>query len=171
MDPLQQKLRMAERLAAITQQVGFAMWQLQELESVTAQYFVLLTQAKKGMGLAVGSALVEKAQTKTFGATIAQVSKAGLVSPELVLRFNNLLAERNWLVHKSRASSRNAVHNDADMQKLLARLDIMSEESVSLLRDVGELAASFVQQHGVSEAFIEEYANKLLDQWHSADPA
>lgn len=170
MDPFKQELR-AERLDAITRRIGFTLWQLQDLEAVTAQYFVLLTQAKKGMGFAAGNALVEKAQAKTFGATIGQVSKAGLISTELVSCFNSLLAERNWLVHKSRASSRNAVHNDAEMQKLLIRLKAISEESLALLRDVDKLVENFVQQHGVSEKYIDEYAIKLLDQWHSADAA
>lgn len=31
------QLQMAERLSAITQQIGFTLWQLQELEGVCAQ--------------------------------------------------------------------------------------------------------------------------------------
>jgi hypothetical protein len=34
----------------ITQRIGFALWQIQERERFSAQYFVLLAQAKKGMG-------------------------------------------------------------------------------------------------------------------------
>ena len=44
----------AERLKIITQRIGFALWQIQELEGVSAQYFVIVTQAKKGMGEAAG---------------------------------------------------------------------------------------------------------------------
>jgi hypothetical protein len=73
MDTFEHQLQKADRLSAITQQIGFAIWQIQELEGVTAQYLVLLTQAKNGTGLAVGNKLVEKAQAKTFGATIHQV--------------------------------------------------------------------------------------------------
>lgn len=54
----------ADRLATVTQIVGFALWQLQESEGVAAGSFVLLAQAKKGMGLAEGNALVERAQGK-----------------------------------------------------------------------------------------------------------
>ena len=106
MTPHTHQHQIANRLSAVTQTVGFALWQLQELEGASAQYFVLLAQAEKGMGLVAGAALIEKAQSKTFGATIHQIAKAGLLSPELETRFTNLLAERNWLVHSSRATSR-----------------------------------------------------------------
>jgi uncharacterized protein YutE (UPF0331/DUF86 family) len=169
MDVFEHQLQMAERLAAITQQIGFTLWQLQELEGVTAQYFVLLAQAHKGIGLTAGNALVEKAQAKTFGTTIREIAKAGLLAPELEVRFSNLLAERNWLVHKSRASSRSAVHNDDAMHKLLLRVDAMAEESNALLSEVGKLSERFVKQHGVSDQQVENNANQLLEQWHTAD--
>ena len=43
-----------KRLDKITRGIGFALWQIQELEGVTAEYFVLLAQAKKEMGLDAG---------------------------------------------------------------------------------------------------------------------
>lgn len=98
------------------------------------QYFVLVTQAKKGMGLAEGNALVEKAQGKTFGAMLHQMTRAGLLSSELEHCFTKLLSERYWLVHKSRSHSRNAVYSDPAMQKIILRLDAMAEESNTLLK-------------------------------------
>jgi hypothetical protein len=41
METLNQQLQKADRLAAITQRIGFALWQIQGLEGVAAQYFVL----------------------------------------------------------------------------------------------------------------------------------
>lgn len=160
---------MSERLSVITQRIGFALWQLQELEGVSAQYFVLLEKARKGMGLAEGNKLVEKAQSKTFGSTVHQMAKAGLLSSELELRFTNLLSERNWLVHESRANSRRAVHNDSSMQQLLIRVNTMAEESNALLRELGTLAEAYVKKHGVSDEYIEEQTNQLLEQWHGLD--
>ena len=169
MDAFEHQLQMAERLTAITQKIGFTLWQLQELEGVTAQYFVLLAQAQKGMGLAAGNSLVEKAQAKTFGTTIREFAKAGLLAPELEVRFSNLLVERNWLVHESRAGSRSAVYSDDAMHKLLFRIEAMAEESNALLSEIGRLVDLFVKQHGVSDRQVENYANQLLEQWHAAD--
>jgi len=159
----------AWRLAEITQRIGFTLWQIQELEGVSAKYFVLVTLAKKGMGLAAGNVLDEKAKKKTFGATIHQIAKAELLSSEIQNRFANLLAERNWLVHRSRVDSRSAIHSDSEMQRLVDRLDKMAEESLSLLREIGALSEVHVKKHGVSKEDINKKAKELLDQWHAPD--
>jgi hypothetical protein len=169
MEELRQQIERADRLTAITQRIGFALWQIQELEGVTAQYFVLMVQAKKGMGLAAGNALDEKAKKKTFGATIRRVSKAGSLSSEIESRLTDLLSERNWLVHRSRADSRSAIHSDLEMNRLLARLDKMAEESLSLLREIGTLCEAHVKQHGVPVEYIDKKAKELLEQWHASD--
>jgi hypothetical protein len=83
MDPLDEHFDRAERLAEITQRVGFTLWQLQELEGVAATYFVLLAAAKRGMGTEAGELLVAKAKGRTFGATITQLQAAGLLAGEL----------------------------------------------------------------------------------------
>jgi len=163
------QLEKADRLAAITQRVGFALWQLQELEGVTAQYFVLVGQSKKDMGLDAGNALLDKALKNTFGETIRQMTKAGLVSAELQEGFKILLKERNWLVHKSRAESRSAIHNDAAMHRTMSRLNAIADEALILLRKMSALSDVQAKEHGVSEEFIAKKASEILAQWHTAD--
>lgn len=124
---------------------------------------------KKRNGASAGNTLEEKAKKKTFGATIHQRTKAGLLSSKLESRFRNLLTERNWLVHKSRADSRRAIHNDLEMQKLLLRLDEIADESLSILREIGALSEAYVKKHGVTEEYIKEQAKKILEQWDSSD--
>lgn len=166
---LSQQIENADRLATVTQRVGFALWQLQELEGVTAAFFVLLLQATKGMGLDAGNALVEKATTKTFGATLHQIAKAGLVSPEIEERFTKLLSERNWLVHRSRADSRNAIYNDNAMLNLVVRLDAIADEALLLLKHINAETSSFVQKHGISMQYVERVSKRILEQWHADD--
>lgn len=159
----------AMRLDAITKQIGFSLWQLQELEGIAAQYFVLMTKARKGMGLLAGEVMIEKAKRKTFGTTLHEIAKAGLLAADLESRFTKLLTERNWLVHASRATSRNAVHHDVEMRKLLDRLEMIAEESLSLMKEIALLMERYVKTHGVTKEFIEKESNKLLEQWRAAD--
>jgi hypothetical protein len=159
----------AERLAEVTQQVGFTLWQLQELEGVTAQYFVLVAQATKGMGIEAGNTLEAKAKKRTFGATFNECKKAGLLSKELQVRFENLLSERNWLVHSSRADSRSAIHSDLAMQRLLARLNKIAEDSRSLLKVIGVLSEAHVKEHGVTKEYIDKKSRELLNEWQESD--
>lgn len=163
------QLQLDHRLSAITQKIGFVLWQLQVLEGASAQYFVLLVQAEKGMGLVAANALIEKAKHKTFGATIHQMTKAGLLSSELNTRFTYLLTERNWLVHKSRASSRSAIHSDVSMNKLLSKLDAIADESLALIKEVAVLVDHFVKSYGITEQQVNEKTNQLLEEWYTSD--
>jgi uncharacterized protein YutE (UPF0331/DUF86 family) len=163
---VQEQETKAHRLYALTQRVGFALWQLQELEGASAQYFVLVCQATAGMGEDLGRALVEKAKIKTFGATITQLAKAKRLEPDTQKRFQTLLAERNWLVHYSRADSRDAIHNENAFRAVVQRLDNIAEEAHQLVKNVGARAKAFVQDHGVSLAHIDELAAQTLKTWH-----
>lgn len=169
MSDLETQLEKANRLSGITQQIGFALWQLQELESVCAIYYVLVEEAEFGMGKEAGNALEEKANKKTFGTTMHKFAKAGLLSEDVEDRFKSLLSERNWLVHSSRADSRKAIHNDSHIVSLLKRLERISEEALSLLKHVGALTEEYVKGHGVSEEYIDEKSKEILEQWHSID--
>lgn len=169
MNDLTHQLDKADRLANIAQKVGFTLWQLQELEGVSAQYFVLLGQALHGMGLEKGMALVERAQRKTFGATINRLRKKELISDDIAKRFDELLSERNWLVHHSKADNRDAVHSDQAMQRLTVRLDNVAESALSLLKEVGSLTEGHVKKYGVSDASIDKMTSEILDQWHQPE--
>jgi uncharacterized protein YutE (UPF0331/DUF86 family) len=165
---LELHLQRAERLAAVTQQVGFALWQLQELEFGAAHYFVLLVQAAPGMGHAAAESIVNKALGKTFGTTIHLMTKARLLDDGFASRFTSLLAERNWLVHRSRADSRGAIYGEDAMQALLRRLERIANEAEELLKEIVVRAKLFVSAHGVSEHVIDRATQQLLKQWHGA---
>jgi len=169
MKDIMQRIQIANRLDLVTQQIGFVLWQIQDLEGVSAQYFVLVAKATRGMGETAGNALFDKAKKNTFGTTIRHISEHGLLSSDLERRFTHLLSERNWLVHRSRADSRDAVHSDVSMQKLLMRIDTMANETISLLKEIGSLSSNFVKEYGVTEEYINKKAEELLKQWHSSE--
>lgn len=164
-----EQLKKADRLKLVAEHVGFALWQLQELEMCAAQCFVLLVQATKGMGEAAGNVLVENAQGKTFGATLKQLEKNAVLPPEVSNRFSTLLQERNWLVHQSRADSRDVIHSDKAVQDLVLRLEAIADEALSLLKEVGVIAERFVMAHGVSKNFIDQESQRMLRRWRQTD--
>lgn len=166
MNTLNNQLLKADRLAAIAKRVGFALWQLQDLEKTTAQYYVLVVHTKPGMGIAAGQELLDKAQNKTFGSTITQLVKAQKLPEALESKFKLLLSERNWLVHDSRSGSRDAVHNDQACSRLVERLDAIAEEARILLKEVGIEVEAFVKNNGVSTEKIDQLAEKILKEWH-----
>ncbi|MGF6153830.1 hypothetical protein [Pseudomonas fluorescens] len=167
---LHEQPHQADRLYAVTQQVGFTLWQIQGLESAAAQYYVLTVQAKSGMGTEPGQALVDKAQNKTFGATITQLVKTKHLPHDILARFQTLLTERNWLVHSSRSSSRDAIHNDQAFQEMIGRLESIASEAELLLKEVRKNTEEFVKRNSISKERIEELTAQLLKSWHEISP-
>lgn len=160
----------AERLDEITQRIGFALWQLQELEQVSATYFfVLLTKPTRGMGLEAGEASVVKTQGETFGQSISKLRAENLVSDELETRVLGLLRERNWLVHASRSDSHGAVYANATFESLKLRLDKLAEAALALILEIGILAERHVIAHKVPQQEIDVGAATLLKSWREND--
>lgn len=122
------------------------------------------------MGLAAGEVLTEKALSRTFGATITQLTKAKQLPQAMETQFKALLAERNWLVHSSQSSSRKAVHDDVACTQLIERLDRIADEALALLKVIGAQAEVFVKKHGVPTREIDRLAAETLKRWHGEDP-
>lgn len=144
------------------------MWQLQELKARAARYFVLLAQAEPRMGRAAGDALVSKAIGKTLGAAINHMMKAQLLDDRLGPRFTSLLQQRNWLVHRSRADSRDAIHSDDAMQTLMRRLEFVADESAALMNEAAVRVQRFAAERGLSTQKIDRATHQLLQQWQNA---
>lgn len=156
----------ADRLCAIATRIGFTLWQLQQLEGAVAQYLVLKTQAKPGMGLLEGNALVEKAQSGTFGTIVKKLIAAKAVTADVEGPLQDLVRERNWLVHDSLRDSRSAVHSDNAMHTLLDRVDAMAEAIKPLLSAIGVLAEAHVKTAGVTDEQIRTQTERTLREWH-----
>lgn len=159
----------AKRLDLVTQRIGFALWQLQDLEGVAAHCFVLLAQATRGMGAEAGNTLMAKALARTFGATVSKLGEAGCLSPNLQKRLRHLLTERNWLVHNSRASSRAAVHGDVALTQVVERIDRISNDALSAMKVLGATVEAHVKKYGIKGAQIDEQAAEILQAWHDGE--
>jgi hypothetical protein len=92
--------------------------------------------------------------------------KANQLPQEVEARFQALLAERNWLVHSSCSSSRDAIYNDQACNRLIERLKSIAEEAHLLLKEVGMYTEGFVKKHGVSVEKLDELAAQTLKRWH-----
>jgi hypothetical protein len=158
----------AERLESLTQAVGFALWQLQILECSTAQYYVLVELAEPMMGEEKGNLLVEKAQRNTFGASISQLGRANKLPDALLARFKSILKERNWLVHSSRSGSQIALADEAAFMALHSRLEAITEEAGSLLKQIAVQSENFVVDKGISIEIIAMKTAEILAQWQGS---
>jgi hypothetical protein len=79
-------LERADRLTAITQRVGFCIWQLQELEASAARFLVLTTRLTPSTSKDEGVRLADKAISQTFGANLRGLAAAKVLPEELQSR-------------------------------------------------------------------------------------
>jgi len=121
------------------------------------------------MGEAAGNALLDDALSKPFGRTIGDLKKAGKLPANLVDPVDHLLSERNWLVHRSRASSRSAVRMEEHCIALVSRIDAISDKALSLMRAFGVLVEDLAKSSGVSAAYIDAESSRILKSWHSGN--
>lgn len=148
MSIFERKIAKANRLNAVAERIGFALLQLQELESVAAQHYVLIAKASPGMGIEAGLELVDEALSKTFGKTVTCLQKSGQVPDDTMARLQALLEERNWLVHNSKADSNLAVRDEAACTQLIKRIDAIADEALALIKVVTEQAKIFFLSKG-----------------------
>jgi uncharacterized protein YutE (UPF0331/DUF86 family) len=104
------QLEVSKQLASLMQSVGFALWQLQELETTVATYLVMRVHAHCGIGKAQGGSLLKQAEGRTLGALLKDLAKSGVIDDRLSTDLQEMLEQRNWLVH--RASTRKPWHLD-----------------------------------------------------------
>jgi hypothetical protein len=159
----------ALRLEKITQRIGFTLWQLQALEESAAKCLFLVTKAQIGMGVAAAQPLIEKSLGRTFGQTMTALNKANGFSVKVTERFDSLVEERNWLVHQSRSTSRNAVHSNSACEALLQRVQAIADESVQLDTEVLTCVMNFVANNGFSKAAVDKIAAEAIALGHQSN--
>ncbi len=159
----------ASRLGVLAIRVGFTVLQIQALEGASAQYLVLRSKVKRGMGAEEAQRIVDRARRETFGATVGLMKDAGLLSEDLEKRFKALLKERNWLVHRSRTDNSAALTNDESTAAMLARIDRAEAESRKLLQALVNLSEAYVLESGVSAEAIREATEEVVTGWEVSD--
>jgi hypothetical protein len=147
------------------QRVGFAVWQLQELENTSATYVVLRLRQTRGVGVKRGkeiAALVEKA---TFGKLLRELQRAGILPNGLAGRLEGALEERNWLVHRARREYRGVLADMALYSSLSQRVDKLAEDARVLLNELGGEVESFIRSSGIDMEAVDREAQRLAASW------
>lgn len=161
------QLRRSARLTAFCDRIGFAVWQLQDLETVCAKYLMLRTCIKEGITESDYDDLVAKALSKPFGATLRAAAEASVFSGSLQARFKEILSERNWLIHKSRLDSRSAFYSDSAAHDLIQRIDQISAGVRDLMIEIDKLVDSDAVESGIDLAELSRRTDEMLSIWHA----
>ncbi|MFZ3212900.1 MAG: hypothetical protein WA188_15465 [Terriglobales bacterium] len=159
----------ARRLERLMQSVGFAVWQLQELETTVAAYLVIRVQAHRGIGRTQGGALLKQAEGRTLGSLLKELASSGVLEDRLVTDLQQVLEFRNWLVHRARRENRGILVSEERLNDLMQQLESVADRSLGLLKMLGAETERYVLENGVDRAIIDCEADRLARSWGLID--
>ncbi|HEY2852761.1 MAG TPA: hypothetical protein VGJ18_07955 [Gemmatimonadaceae bacterium] len=160
-----ERLEQSQRVAHLLQRVGYALWQLAEVEYAAATHVVVRLRAVKGAGLAMAEPIEAAVHRKTFGQIVSELRDSGMLEERLALRLQALLNDRNWLVHRAKRESRGVIHDAAQYESLVSRLDRIADDALALQKDLAGELEGYVLKLGVSREYIDKEAQRLAREW------
>ncbi len=144
--------------------IGKAVWHLQHLENVVASFTAFkILQAKrvKGVKLAADNVakVIENQKKQTLGPLIGIAKSHKTIPPNLGKRFDKLLVERNWLIHRCVTDEYLSLRNQSEKQRLFVRISEFAEEAISLQNEI----------HGLFEQWYLDLGYDLEKAYHHAE--
>ena len=147
--------------------VGFALWQIQELESTIAHYLVLVYKLEPDIAREEAESVLERTRRKTLGQLLGQLKSQGPINTELIERLDRFVEHRNWLAHRSRSESRRQVYQNSRNHEILSRLDWIASEALALMKLFAEGLLTHLESHGLSREEIDKRAAETMQQWQN----
>ncbi len=147
------------------QRVGFAIWQLQNLEHGLASYLVIRVKATKGIGEKRGNELMDHALKQTLGITIKELKSANVIESSTADALTSILEDRNWLVHRARRENRGVVFNKERTEKLLSKVEDITSRCESLTQLISEESREYVVSQGVDKEEADKIALQIARNW------
>ena len=136
-----------DKLHELYAAIGAAVWHLQFLEDELVIYLTMRT-LKRPFSANVAKEVLAKQRRKTLGTLMREAKVAGLLGAETTKAFA-VLEERNWLIHQSMHEESDGAYNDANREKLIARVTDLRDRSITLKKTLyGELA-SWCKSQGI----------------------
>ena len=137
-----------EELKVFYNLIGEAVWLIQYLEDVMVTFVVAKMHKRQPATAAEAFSRLEKERKGTLGTIYKKAKSEGAIPPAYETRFDKLLEERNWLIHRSKGESSSDLYNDAFRMRMIQRISRIQEESVQLRQVLFNEFRSFLLAEG-----------------------
>jgi hypothetical protein len=105
--------------------------------------------------------LLEKHRLYTLGKAIKIAEQASLYPESLQQELKKFLSERNWLIHKSIAQSRDEWDLNISKEKLFCRIKAITTQAQELLQFIEEDLIVFSENNGIDMTRVKAEINKF----------
>jgi hypothetical protein len=155
----------AEEFAEVASFVGHAVWQIQVLEETAAVHLVMVRKVDAKTARRDVETMFAKASKQTLGQLFGAIRDAGKGPSDLLSRLEHFVDERNWLIHRSRHENRKDLYSDAERPQLVARINAVADEALSLLTAFQEVTEAHLIARGMDRARMQARANEIYREW------
>ena len=151
--------------ADVIRRVGFAVWQLQALEQVAACHLILVHKANPATGWEEVQRIFQKTEKNTLGQLFDQIRDATGNAASFLPRFEALVNDRNWLVHRSRNQNRKDLYDHAARQKLIDRTEAIADEALQLAKALQKKTEDHMMALGIPKAELDRRVAIIFREW------
>ena len=155
------------QLAEVTSEVGFALWQIQILESAMGTYLVLVHRATPATARIEVEAMFAKAGKRTLGQLLQAIQATEDAPPQLTEQLDGFVEKRNWLVHHSRHESHSEMSSDIRRAALIHRIAVIAEDALVIGKEFQAATEAHLIALGRTKEQIDNEAARILGQWAS----
>lgn len=162
----------AEELHELYALIGEGIWHLQNVEDALHTYLTIKQNVKirGSMPPAQAEAILSKHRTNTLGTSL-KISRDGqILGSSLQDRLDAFKEERDWLVHRSVHQCREDLYVDDKRFALMRRIQMFSEEAMTLQKLIAKELEDYVVAQGVSREWVYHYAQGRINKLKGEEP-
>jgi len=145
--------------------IGQSVWHLQHLENVLSMVTAMkILQKERDRGSKVTEDIclraLEKQRGFTLGPLISAAKREQTIPSILLERFDHLLQERNWLIHKCVINEFLSLRSATRKQVLFDRISSFVDETIALKNEINEILEKWYESVG----YDLDYANQIAKE-------
>ena len=149
--------------------IGQSVWHLQHLEHALTTFTamkILQRERERGSKLTenVCRRALEKQRGFTLGPLIASAKREQTIPRILLERFDRLLQERNWLIHKCVVNEFLSLRSETRRQALFVRISSFADEAIALKNEVYEILGKWYESVGYDLDCAYQFARESVQE-------
>jgi hypothetical protein len=157
-----------DELREVVREVGYAVWQIQILESTVGAYLVLVHKASLAVARSEVEAMFAEVSKSTLGQLLRAIEATDKAPQRLVEELDSFVPKRNWLIHRSRHETRQEMYSAQGRAMLIQKIAAIADESLTLAKAFQAETEAHLETLGISKEQIERDTAKILSEWAKA---
>jgi hypothetical protein len=147
--------------------LGYSLWMLQSLELSLSHYLVLAHKISTDTAVAQVKQIFEQTSTKTLGSLLSDLKKYNdLFFEKIIKKLENVLEDRNWLVHKVYAVNQSDMFSEYKASNSILKIRKIGDDAIELSKFISKNTDEVITNKGfytIQE--LDRRTKEIMDSW------